>query len=123
MHHSDARVIARWIDGDEPDCRIFVARDESDSLSGFALVRMQPDAMNGEPSSHLETLAVADRAEGQGVGSALIARAEQCARAEGARSMSLHVFETNERARELYSRKGYVTEWIRCIKLLDENER
>jgi ribosomal protein S18 acetylase RimI-like enzyme len=76
--------------------------------------------MNGEPSAHLETLAVAEGAEGQGVGSALMASAEDAAREEGARSMTLHVFETNERARALYARKGYVAEWIRCIKPLRE---
>ena len=118
LHRCDERVIHEWIDGGEPDCRVFVARDESEVLIGFALVRMQPDAMNGAPSAHLETLAVAEGAEGKGVGSALLASAEDAASEEGARSMSLHVFETNERARELYARKGYVADWIRCIKPL-----
>lgn len=122
VHHGDERVLRDWIDGAEPECRVFVARDESDVLVGFALVRMQPDAMNREPSAHLETLAVAEGAEGKGVGSALLASAEDAAKKEGARSMSLHVFETNERARELYARKGYVADWIRCIKPLPSED-
>lgn len=121
LHRSDERVLRAWVDGGAPDCRVFVARDASESLLGFALVRMQPDAVNGEPSAHLETLAVAEGAEGQGVGSALMALAEDAARKHGARSMSLHVFETNERARKLYARKGYVAEWVRCIKDLRDD--
>jgi ribosomal protein S18 acetylase RimI-like enzyme len=51
-----------------------------------------------------------------------MASAEEAARQRGARSITLHVFETNERARALYARKGFITEWLRCIKPLGENE-
>ena len=120
IHQSDARVIQKWIDGGEPDCVIVIARDEgaTRALLGFALVRMQPDAINGEPSAHLEALAVADGAEGKGVGSALIERGEQIAIKEGANTMTLHVFQTNRRAITLYERRGYSAEWIRYIKPL-----
>ena len=120
IHESDARVIRRWLEGGEPDCAIHVARDDDTArtLLGFAVVRMQPDVLNGDPSAHLEALAVAERAEGQGVGSALIASAERAAAKAGAKSMSLHVFETNARAISLYERKGYTAEWLRYIKPL-----
>jgi ribosomal protein S18 acetylase RimI-like enzyme len=120
IHQSDARVIQKWIDGGEPDCMIVIAREDGArrALQGFALVRMQPDALNGEPSAHLEALAVADGAEGKGVGSALIERAEQIAFEGGAATMTLHVFQTNQRAVALYERRGYSAEWVRYIKPL-----
>lgn len=118
VHRIDEPVIRAWMEGGEPDCSIFVARDDSGALLGFALTRMQPDATSGEMSAHLETLAVAETAQGQGIGAALMKNAEDAARERGARSMTLNVFETNERARALYARKGYTEELIRCIKPL-----
>ena len=61
---------------------------------------------------------VAAEAEGRGVGSALMDASDALARNEGAKTITLHVFETNERARKLYERKGYSTEWLRYIKFL-----
>lgn len=121
IHQGDERIIRRWIDGGEPDCAIVVAREDDAhrTLMGFALMRMQPDAFNHAPSAHLEALAVAEGAEGKGVGSALIARAEQIAVNGGAKSMTLHVFTTNERAISLYERQGYSAEWVRYIKPLE----
>lgn len=120
IHQGDEQVIRRWIEGGERDCAIVIARadDAHRTLLGFALIRMQPDAFNEAPSAHLEALAVAERAEGKGVGSALIVSAERLAAKGGARSMTLHVFTTNERAISLYERQGYSAEWIRFIKPL-----
>jgi len=120
IHEGDGRVIGKWVDGGEPDIVVVVARDDDDAgaLLGFAMVRMLPDAFNGEPSAHLESLAVAEGAEGKGVGSALIDHSEKIAIARGARTMTLHVFETNKRAVALYEHKGYSAEWIRYIKPL-----
>lgn len=121
MHQSDERVIRRWLDGGEPDCTIALARakDADRALLGFALLRLQPDAFSQAPSAHLEALVVAEGAEGKGVGSALIASAERIAVNGGAKSMTLHVFTTNERAISLYERRGYYAEWVRYIKPLD----
>ena len=110
----------KWVDGGETDCVVVIARDDGTArtLLGFALVRMQPDVINEEPSAHLEALAVAEGSEGKGVGSALIERAEQTAIKHGANTMTLHVFQANQRAIALYERKGYIAEWVRYIKPL-----
>ncbi|MFQ6006887.1 MAG: GNAT family N-acetyltransferase, partial [Woeseia sp.] len=59
---------------------------------------------------------VDDRAEGNGIGRALLSEAEQAARQRGAQSMSLNVISTNSRARRFYERSGYDGELIRYIK-------
>ena len=58
------------------------------------------------------------RAEFERVARALIDAAEREALARGARSMTLHVFAANARARALYARTGYTEELIRCTKPL-----
>ncbi len=57
-------------------------------------------------------LAVAPPARRRGVASALLAAAEQRARASGARKLSLRVFGTNDEAIRLYQRCGFQREGV-----------
>ena len=59
---------------------------------------------------------MAARAEGRGVGRALLDAAEARALEEGAEFMTLHVLSANTRARALYERCGYAGELLRYIK-------
>ena len=52
-------------------------------------------------------------ARGRGVGSALLAAAEDWARTVGVRKIELHVFPHNDAAIALYGRVGYVREGYR----------
>jgi len=67
---------------------------------------------------HLEVLALAKSAEGFGIATALMDEVERLARNRGAKSVTLHVFANNTKARDLYERKGFEGELIRCIKHL-----
>ncbi|RYO92137.1 hypothetical protein DL766_001864 [Monosporascus sp. MC13-8B] len=98
--------------------RIFTwtAKDaEGVSLLGFVqLVRGKTDECLGESTdldpndiAHLHRLYVDSRAHGGGIGSRLIAVAEERARAEGFAKMWLTVWEENERAQRLYERLGF----------------
>lgn len=58
--------------------------------------------------AHLDAIAVLPRAEGAGVGAALLARAERRARALGAVVMSLTTAVGNKRAQRLFARKGFL---------------
>ncbi len=57
-------------------------------------------------------------AGGRGVGSALMAYAEEWTRQRGFSLLTLNAFTANRRARDLYARLGFQEEWIRCIKRL-----
>jgi ribosomal protein S18 acetylase RimI-like enzyme len=72
--------------------------------------------LSRSPSAHLEVIAVAEDAEGQGVGKDLMTAAEDGARNRGANSITLFVFANNARARRVYERAGFDEELIRCIK-------
>ena len=119
LFQDDRELMRRWIAGDADDCLVQVAVDDTDAVLGFTLTRMRPDALSHEPSAHLEAIAVAENAEGQGVGTALLDAAEANAKAHGAVSLTLHVIATNERARGFYERQGYFGEMLRYIKRLE----
>jgi ribosomal protein S18 acetylase RimI-like enzyme len=115
MH--DAELLEQWRNGDA-ECLVHVAVDIDDRILGFSLVRLRPELLSLEPSAHLEAIAIDKRAEGMGIGKALLETAEASARAHGALTMTLHVFAVNARARALYEKAGYDGELMRYIKPL-----
>lgn len=116
LWRDDAALLREWIEGDANDCLVHVAEDGDGEILGLTLVRLRPEALSHEPSSHLEAIAVAKEAEGKGIASALLETAEKEAERQGARTMTLHVISTNTRARRFYERSGYDGEMIRYIK-------
>ncbi len=83
--------------------------------AGCAFLVTLVDYFNERPHAHLSVLAVEKAAEGQGVGSALLAACEQWARSRGSDRLTLSALVTNARARALYERKGYGGEYIRYV--------
>lgn len=115
----DAEMLRKWLH-DEAECLVHVAVDSADTVLGFSMVTLRPELLSHEPSAHLEAIALDASAEGRGIAKALLAAAEQSAKAHGAQSMTLHVFSVNERARGLYERAGYDGELMRYIKPLGD---
>lgn len=118
LWRSDAAILRRWLDGKAPECLVHVAADDAGQVIGFTLVSLREELLSHEPSAHLEAIAVSEEAEGTGVGRALLSAAEGEARAKGAKTMTLHVFAVNSRARSFYERSGYEGELLRYIKAL-----
>lgn len=56
----------------------------------------------------IETIAISNRARGQGLGAMLLDRVFEIARIEGKRAVVLEVVDTNPKAQALYERKGFV---------------
>ena len=118
LWHGDRELLRAWARGERGDVDVAIARDGDDTVVGLVAVSERAELLSGEPSAHLEILAVDADAEGAGLGSALLAEAERLARARGLPSMSLHVFAANGRARALYARHGFDEELLRCFKRL-----
>jgi ribosomal protein S18 acetylase RimI-like enzyme len=116
LWRSDAAIFQRWLDGEAPECFVHVAEDNAQRVIGFTLVSLRPELLSHEPSAHLEAIAVGEDAQGTGVGQALLAAAEAEARAKGAKTITLHVFAVNTRARDFYEKSGYDGELLRYIK-------
>jgi ribosomal protein S18 acetylase RimI-like enzyme len=115
LYRDDARLLRSWLDGEE-ECLVQVAVTGESKVLGFTLVRLRPELLSHCPSAHLEAIAVDVGAEGKGVAKALLIAAENNAKANGASSMTLHVFASNSRARRFYDYLGYDGELIRYIK-------
>ena len=87
------------------------AGDEAKSV-GFVVVRYDPSANPFGAFgmvSHLDAIATTVAWRRQGIGRALLARAEEISREVGARSMALLTAVDNEPARSLFEGAGYAT--------------
>lgn len=114
----DRAVLIEALDKPDSDVALFVAEDDSGNALGFIHLTTADDYYSARETGHIADIVVAPEAGGQGVGSALIAYAEEWARARGFSMLTLNVFTANRLARDLYRKLGFEEEWIRCIKRL-----
>jgi ribosomal protein S18 acetylase RimI-like enzyme len=113
------RDLARHL-AERPDgSHVFVA-EEGGVRSGFVHLVWTIDFFTGAKNCHISDLAVAPDHDGRGVGSRLLAFAEDWARRSGCRFVTLGVFPGNARARALYERHGYGVELLRMVKPLGD---
>ncbi|MEM1248385.1 MAG: GNAT family N-acetyltransferase [Acidobacteriota bacterium] len=117
LWRGDWQAYRTFFEGKATQCFVRVAVDDNVVL-GTTLTTLQPEPLSGEPSAHLQVLVLSEAAQGKGLGRRLLEDAHEQAAARGALSITLHVFEGNERARRLYARNGYEEEMIRCIRPL-----
>ena len=96
-------MLRHWLRG-EAECIVHVAVDDADNVLGFAMTSLRPELLSHEPSAHLEAIALDPAAEGRGSRRRSLPRRDS-AHAQGARTMTLHVFSVNERARRLRTRR------------------
>jgi len=117
----DQAVVASIDEGltsPQPDQTVLVAEGARHELLGFIHLHAATDFHTGERHGHVSDVVVASAAESRGVGAALMAAAEDWGRSRGFRLLSLHVFDTNRRARALYERLGYRLDIVKMIKTL-----
>ena len=117
---SDLELLNAILAGQKPDSFIEVAVDPErpKAVLGLAMITLRAELFSHEPSAHLEALVVNADARGLGIGRKLLAHAEHCVRARGARTLTLHVFRNNHRARSLYDAFDFDSELIRAVKWL-----
>ena len=87
-----------------------IARRGGERVGFLLLLDELPDEVTLSPQGFVAYMAVEPRARGTGVGTALLAAAEDKARRRGLPYISLMVTEENEAARRLYRRAGFRTE-------------
>jgi len=118
MTATDMDVVAEALRATADDPAVFVA-DVDGAMAGFVHVRSLEDYYRRRPHGHVADLVVAPAHEGQGIATALLARAEEWSRAQGYDWMTIGVFEENARAERLYQKLGYRRDVIRLLKPLD----
>lgn len=111
----------RWtmasIDGIGPRRCVLVAEASDGAVVGFVSVARETN-FTGEPQAYIGELAVAGQAEGQGVGSALIAASEAWAQDLDLELVVLETGAANARARQFYAKLGYAEESVKLAKVL-----
>jgi len=114
---ADYRPLESWFDRPAAEEALLVAEIDRRPV-GYSYLVVNTDFFTGRPHAHLSVLAVAQEAEGRGVGSALIEASTAWAVARGDDRITLNVFCGNQRAQALYERHGYRQETLRYVKPL-----
>ncbi len=114
----DIQVLSDRLLSQSPGTAIFIAEDAEGVPLGFIHLQTGTDYYIREKHGHIADVVVAGNGEGQGVGSALIAKGEEWAHSQGYRWLTLSVFAQNLRAREIYKRHGYGEDIMKYVKEL-----
>lgn len=109
----EAREMAAAFDALPEGASLSVAVDPSGAVLGVLFLERRRDYFTGAPHGHVGVLAIAQSAEGRGLGRTLLAHADAWGRAEGYDRLTLTVFDGNVRARRLYERAGYRADLVR----------
>ncbi|MEX0298640.1 MAG: N-acetyltransferase family protein [Kordiimonas sp.] len=94
-----------------------VAEKEGVAL-GFVHAREREDELSGEHCCTIPLLAVAENAQGKGVGKKLMEAVETWSKEQGFRLLHLEVFATNNQAKGFYQELGFEEETLHMIKPL-----
>lgn len=99
-----------WLGGGRARMLVAVPAGEEDAPRGYAVLSIKPSSASwdvGERIGELETLAVAEEARGEGIGSLLIETCRELLREQGVTHWGVAVVEVNEGATRLYERVGF----------------
>ncbi len=118
MTEIDTQVLRDRLHSQSSGTALFIAEDAEGVALGFIHLQTVTDYYMREKHGHIADLVVARAGEGQGVGSALIAKGEEWARSQRYRWLTLNVFAQNLRAREIYKQHGYGEDIIKYVKEL-----
>jgi ribosomal protein S18 acetylase RimI-like enzyme len=119
MDAGEVRTLERYFDAEPESVFLRVAEASDGAILGLAYGEQATDYFTLEAHGHLGILAVAEGAEGRGVGRALLAEVERWAAACGYRFLTLNVFTDNTRAIQVYERAGYRAESVRYLKEME----
>lgn len=114
----EVRTLRAFFSAPPAGSTLLIAESEPGDSLGFVYLERQQDYFTREGHGHVGMLVVAEGAEGQGIGRALMRAAEAWAREEDYRKLTLTVFEANRKARALYDHLGYALEMRRYVKML-----
>ncbi len=98
---------------------VAIVEDGQRQPLGFVRLVIKADFLTLGPRGYVAELAVLPEAEGLGAAPALMAMAEEWARALKLNMLSLHVFAENNRARRFYEKLGFQPEVVEYVKMLE----
>ena len=96
---------------------VLIAENDQGEPLGFATVSHSTH-FTGQRQAYLGELAISEKFEGQGAGSALVEACEQWAREQGYAIITLTTGAKNTRALQFYDHRGFQSEEVTLTKLL-----
>jgi len=118
MTEVDTAILIGKVTSQPEGTAIFIAHDDDNVQLGFVHVHDGKDFYNHDKHGHISDLIVAAEGQGKGIGRLLLNKAEEWARSQGYRWLTLSVFAQNVRAREIYERAGYGPDIMKYVKEL-----
>ena len=106
-----ADTVWQWIHDPAHATECLLARDPSGGVVGLAHFRGLPRPLSGTNAGFLDDLFVAAEARGGGAADALIAAVSAIGRERGWSWLRWFTAEDNHRARALYERVAYLSQW------------
>jgi len=100
-----------------PGSTVLVAEDQKGDVVGVVTILLLHTLHTNEPAAWLTAVVVEEKSRGQGVGSALVARAEEWAAEHGANRISLTSALHRESAHAFYKARDYEHTGVRLTKL------
>lgn len=97
---------------------VLIASGSAGERLGFVHACLDQSAFTGETVGYVSVVAVSADAAGTGVGRRLLTAAEDWARQQGCRLMTLEVFGSNTVARATYARLGYQEQTLKLARQL-----
>ena len=77
LWHGDRDMVRDWAAGKRDDVNAIVATSQDErKIIGVAVISFRKELLSGDPSAHLEVLALDKSAEGHGIATALMQEAE-----------------------------------------------
>jgi GNAT superfamily N-acetyltransferase len=113
---ADGRAMSAAVAAANPDDAVFIAERAGEPV-GCLHMLLATDFF-GRRHAHISVIAATAAAQRSGVGRALLAHAEDWARAHGMELLTLNVFAGNTRARRVYERAGFGAEALKYTKPL-----
>lgn len=102
------------------ETRTLVAVAAGGTLVGFLDMEFRQRLGHPRPQAWVNDLVVTEARRGQGIGRALLERAEEFARARGCFRMSLETSAWRDATHRFYRREGWTDKGTWFVKLLDE---
>ena len=118
MTKTDIEVITTSIANKDNGKVVYIAIDESGQRHGFIHLTTAIDYFTRHAHGHISDLVVVKEAEGKGVGKLLLTTAEEWAKSNGFKWITLSVFEKNTKAKGVYERAGFQPDTIKYVKEL-----
>ena len=102
----------------QPGHAVFVAESENGERLGFVHIHLDQSAFTGETVGYVSVVVVTPEAGGSGFGRRLMQTAEEWAKHQGCRLLTLEVLGSNAHARTVYQRLGYREQTLKLAKQL-----